>query len=83
MPDEIIGRLEGHAARSVTRRHYIGDDLAPLRDAIERIKLDLSTGQVVVLPLVSVGGASKVDQRYTDAAKLTASRGTWRSRSAS
>ncbi len=51
IPDEIIGRLEGHSAKSVTRRHYIGDDLARLQEAIERIKLDLSTGQVVTLTL--------------------------------
>lgn len=72
VPDEVIGRLEGHSARTVTRRHYIGDDLARLRDAIELNKLDLSTGEVVALPLAAVGGAP---QRYSDTAVFTAGRG--------
>jgi hypothetical protein len=49
--------LMGHAAKSVTRRSYVGDDLARLRDAVESITLDLTTGQVIALPLAAVGGA--------------------------
>jgi hypothetical protein len=76
VPDELIGRLCGHAARSVTRRHYVGDDLAVLRDAVEKIALDVSTAQVIVLPLVATGrGASEPDHRYRHTAVLTAGRG--------
>jgi integrase len=68
--DEIIGRLLGHSARSVTRRHYVGDDLAVLQEAVERIKLDLRTGEIVRLPLAAAGGA----QRSGSAAETTAGR---------
>jgi hypothetical protein len=54
----------------------VGDDLAVLRDAVEKIVLDVSTAQVIVLPLVATGrGALEADHRYTDTAVLTAARG--------
>lgn len=70
VPDEIIGRLLGHSARSVTRRHYVGDDVAVLQEAIERIKLDLTTGEIVRLPLAAAGGS----QRSGSTAETTAVR---------
>jgi hypothetical protein len=51
VPDERIGRLLGHAARSVTRRHYVGDDIAKLQEAVEKIVLDVFAAQVLTLPL--------------------------------
>lgn len=77
--DAIIGRLMGHAAKSVTRRHYIGDDLAPLLAAIKKIQLNLSTGKVVALPLALVvgGGAEPSGQTHVDTARQ-AIRGTTR-----
>jgi len=73
VPDELIGRLMGHSARSVTRRHYVGEDLAVLQAAIEKIVLDVSTGQVITLPLaVAAAGASEADPRYNLTAELTA-----------
>ncbi len=68
--DEVIGRLLGHAARTVTRRHYVGEDLATLRDAIERITLDLACGEVIALP-----PAATFAQRSLLTALLTATRG--------
>jgi integrase len=72
--DAIIGRLMGHAAKSVTRKHYIGDDLTPLLSAIKKIVLNLSTGKVVALPLALVvgGGAEPSGQTHVDTATLTA-----------
>jgi len=70
--DEIIGRLQGHAARSVTRRHYIGDTLAPLRDAIGRIQLDASASEVVRFPFVVAANAGDPTRRFAVTAELTA-----------
>lgn len=73
VPDELIGRLLGHSARSVTRRHYVGDDLAVLQEAVEKIVLDVSTGQLLTLPLAVAGrGAQDADHRYKLTAELTA-----------
>ncbi len=75
--DSIIGRLMGHAAKSVARKHYIDDDLAPLLAAIRKIRLDLTTGKVVALPLALVanGGAEGDPRLMSDTAVLTATRG--------
>ena len=60
VPDEIIGRLLGHSARSVTRSHYIDDadpkNLRPLLEAIEKIRLDVPTAEVVALPFLRAVG---------------------------
>jgi integrase len=73
VPDELIGRLLGHSARSVTRRHYVGDDLAVLQEAIEKIGLEVSADQVLAQPLaVGGGGAPHADHRYKLTAELTA-----------
>jgi hypothetical protein len=69
-----VARLRlGHAARSVTRRHYVGNDLARLQEAVEKIVLDVSTGQILTLPLAVAGrGAPEADHRYKRTADLTA-----------
>lgn len=60
VPDEIIGRLLGHSARSVTRSHYIDDadpkNLRPLLEAIEKIRLEVPTAEVVALPFLKAVG---------------------------
>jgi len=75
--ESIIGRLMGHAAKTVARKHYIDESLVPLLDAVKKIHLDLSVGKVVALPLALVvgGGADGGGQTDVDTARLTAVRG--------
>ena len=58
-----IKRLMGHAAGDVTALHYTAQTLRTLRDAVESIKLDLSRGEVVALPIRAVAGALRGRQR--------------------
>jgi len=53
---DTIKRLMGHAAAGVTAQHYAAQDLELLRDAVAMIALDLTTGQVLQLPVRAVGG---------------------------
>jgi integrase len=47
-------RLMGHAPATVAERHYTSTILTKLRDAVESIKLHLTTGQVIALPMRAV-----------------------------
>jgi integrase len=51
---ETVKRLMGHAAEGVTAQHYAAQNLALLRAAIESIVLDLTTAQVISLPVRAV-----------------------------
>jgi integrase len=55
---ETRDRLMGHAPASVGERHYTAMTaavLAKLRDAVELIELDLSSGELIALPMRAVG----------------------------
>ncbi|HYQ29330.1 MAG TPA: tyrosine-type recombinase/integrase [Polyangiaceae bacterium] len=47
--ETIIGRLMGHAAITVTGKHYTAADLERLHTAVCSIQLDLRAGEVVAL----------------------------------
>ncbi len=77
-------RLVGHAADNVGDGHYTNRTLVALAAAVESIKLDLSTGEVVQLPVRMVAGGEPMGssepstdgpQAGTLAALLTADRG--------
>jgi integrase len=53
---DTIKRLMGHAAAGVTAQHYAAQDLELLRDAVATIVLDLTTAQVIALPVKAVAG---------------------------
>jgi hypothetical protein len=71
--------LVGHAGGTVGERHYGAKDLERMRAAVETIALDLSTGQVVALPMRAVGAPIAPLEADGRAAKLTAGRGNRRS----
>ena len=58
--ETLADRIIGHSRGTVAERHYIGRrNLDPWREAIETIRLDLSTGEVIALPVkVAVGAES-------------------------
>jgi hypothetical protein len=64
--------LMGHAGGSVGERHYGAKDLERMRAAVETIALDLSTGQVVALPMKAVGAPIAPLEADGRTAKLTA-----------
>ena len=53
---DTIKRLMGHAAEGVTAQHYAAQNLETLAAAVAKIALDLSTGQVIALPMRAVAG---------------------------
>jgi integrase len=56
VPDPIIKRLMGHRAAGVTEKHHTARTLTKLKDAVEKIELDLSMADdVVSLPIRAVG----------------------------
>src|ERR1035438_636383 len=69
----------GHARSGVTQQHYTAQSLETLRAAVESIRLALSTGQVIELPMRLAAGAPegpKTDGRTAElTAALTAARG--------
>ncbi len=69
---ETRDRLMGHAAGSVGERHYTATILAKLKAAVESIRLDLSTGQVIELPLRAVAGSPAPQQADGPTADFTA-----------
>jgi hypothetical protein len=74
---ETRGRLMGHSAGSVGERHYTAMTaavMAKLRDAVETIRLDLSTGEMIALPLRAVAGAEEGSEAAGLTAGLTAGR---------
>jgi hypothetical protein len=85
-----IKRLMGHAGSGVTQLHYTAQSLETLRAAVECIRLDLSMGKLLALPVRMAsggsggpsGGSTDEPQAGTVAAvsyrRLTAGRGTRR-----
>jgi hypothetical protein len=80
--DATRDRLMGHAPATVAERHYTSAILTKLRDAVESIKLDLTTGQVIALPMRAVAIAETASAppgepgpEAPQAAGLTATRG--------
>ena len=72
---ETRDRLMGHSAGSVGERHYTAMTaavMAKLRDAVETIRLDLSTGEMIALPLRAVAGAEEGSEAAGLTAALTA-----------
>jgi hypothetical protein len=63
-----IKRLMGHAGSGVTQRHYTAQTIAMLQAAVQSIHLDLSTGEVVALPMRALAGTD----RHSKADGLTA-----------
>ncbi len=76
-----IKRLMGHAGSGVTQLHYTAQTLATLHAAVEAIHLNLTTGQVLTLPLrIAVGAdgpAAEPPQAAGRTAELTAGRGKY------
>ncbi len=71
-------RLMGHAATSTAEKHYTAVILTRLRDAVESIKIDLTTPRVIALPMRSAVGTEPLSELAIDppqAAGLTAARG--------
>ncbi len=52
--ETIVKRIMGHAPQGVTQRHYTAGNLEAMRRAVETIKLNLTTGEVVALPMRKV-----------------------------
>jgi integrase len=79
VPEDTRRRLMGHAAGDVTALHYTARSLRSLHEAVERIKLDLSAGEVIALPMRLASGAREPSttepQAGTVTAILTAGRG--------
>ncbi len=76
-------RLMGHAATSTAEKHYTAIILTRLRDAVESIKIDLTTPRVIALPMRSAVGTEPLSELAIDppqaaglTAVLTAARGT-------
>jgi hypothetical protein len=65
-------RLVGHAPADVGEKHYTARALATLRDAVETIKLDLRTGEVIALPVRAVANAPSAPQTVIHTAESTA-----------
>ncbi|HEV3189781.1 MAG TPA: tyrosine-type recombinase/integrase, partial [Polyangiaceae bacterium] len=70
--ESTIKRLMGHAGSGVTQQHYTAQTLAMLKAAVEAIRLDLSTGDVIALPMRAVGATEDDNQTEGHAAELTA-----------
>jgi excisionase family DNA binding protein len=68
--ESTIKRLMGHAGSGVTQQHYTAQSLATLKAAIECIVLDLTTGQLVALPMRAVGGSHPEPQAAGHTADL-------------
>jgi integrase-like protein len=72
---ETRDRLMGHAPASVGERHYTAMTaavLAKLRDAVELIELDLSSGELIALPMRAVGEVDPAPQAVGLTADFTA-----------
>src|SRR5664280_341911 len=60
---EIIDMLAGHAGKGVRARHYTARDLEVMAKAVAKIELDVTSGEVVSLPLaVAIGDETVVDE---------------------
>ncbi len=70
--ESTIKRLMGHAGSGVTQQHYTAQTLATLKAAVETIRLDLSTGEVIALPMRAVGGSERDPQADGHTAEFTA-----------
>jgi len=55
--ETVVGRLMGHASKTVTGRHYTANDLERLYAAVRGIRLDLRAGEVVALPVRIASGS--------------------------
>jgi integrase len=65
---EIIDMLAGHAGKGVRARHYTARDLEVMAKAVTKIELDVTSGEVVSLPLaVAVGDETIIDDPPPDA----------------
>ncbi len=60
-------RLMGHAPATVAERHYTSSIMTKLRDAVESIKLDLTTGQVISMPMRIVASGEAASEPGSDA----------------
>ena len=58
--ETVVGRLMGHASKTVTGRHYTAADLERLYTAVCSIKLDLRAGEVVSLPMRVANGPGPI-----------------------
>jgi integrase len=73
VPELSRRRLMGHAAANVTDGSYTSKSVAMLREAVEKIKLDLSAGEVIDFPmrlavrshnLKTTGHAGETDPKF-------------------
>jgi integrase len=64
---DTVDMLMGHAGGSVGERHYGAKDLERMRKAVETITLDLSTGDVIHMPIKRVqnGAVSEISDPET------------------
>jgi integrase len=61
-------RLMGHAPATVAERHYTSTILTKLRDAVESIKLELTMGQIIALPMRAVASGETASEPGSEAA---------------
>jgi integrase len=67
-----LKRLMGHASSGETQQHYTAQTLAALKAAVEAIRLDLSAGELVTLPMRAVGTGKMPPQTVGLTADFTA-----------
>jgi hypothetical protein len=73
--------LMGHSGGSVGERHYGAKELQRMRAAVETIVLDLSTAQVIALPVRVAGGSDRTPEAEGPTAVFTAARSKGRGQS--
>jgi hypothetical protein len=73
--ESTIKRLMGHAGSGVTQQHYTAQSHAILRAGVEAIQMDLSTGQVIALPMQAVAASPESSKTDGLTADFTADRG--------
>jgi integrase len=67
-----IKRLMGHSGSGVTQQHYTAQTIATLHAAVASIRLDLSTGEVIALPMRGVAGSDRTPKTEGLTAVFTA-----------
>jgi site-specific recombinase XerD len=67
VPSDIIDMLVGHAGKSTRARHYTAHDIEVMAKAVAKVQLEVTTGEVVALPLaLAVGNNLAVDDGPPD-----------------
>jgi integrase len=69
---DTVKMLMGHSGGSVGERHYGAKELQRMRAAVETIVLDLSTAQVIALPVRAAGGSDRTPKAEGLTAVFTA-----------